>query len=505
MTVAYSCRSMPTISRFMASDAFIRGLVGPLGGGKSSGCVWDLAQRGVAQRPGPDGVRRSRWVVIRNTNRQLEDSTIRTFLQWFPPHIHGSWLPSKGNYTIRSLKAAADEPAAEIEFQFRALDRPDQVGNLLSTEYTGGWINEGREVPWAVYDALMGRIGRFPAMRDGGASWFGLIADTNPPDTESDWYRFFEETDHSEAIEVMSKALVERGMPAIKPDQYAQCFKQPSGLGPQAENLPNLPPAYYERQAIGKGEDWIKIYLKGEYGFAVDGRPVFSDYSDATHCPENERLWPRLSPELPVYRSWDFGLTPACVFSQITATGRWIVTDELIATTIDQKGMGLDRFSDVVLEYCNRNLRGVEFVDVGDPAGRSRAESDEKTCFQIAWAKGIQMQPAPQTLSIRLEGTRKPMNSMTDGKPQFVLHPRCKRLRRALMGGYHYRRLRVSGERYTNEPDKNEYSHVADALTYAGAWLFGPALRTIRGPSEDEMARDSLLVQDRTRSTVTGY
>lgn len=500
MTVAYSCRSMPTISRFMASDAFIRGLVGPLGGGKSSGCVWDLAQRGVAQRPGPDGVRRSRWVVIRNTNRQLEDSTIRTFLQWFPPHIHGSWLPSKGNYTIRSLKAAADEPSAEIEFQFRALDRPDQVGNLLSTEYTGGWINEGREVPWAVYDALMGRIGRYPAMRDGGASWFGLIADTNPPDTESSWYSFFEETDHSEAVEVMSKALIARGLPGIAPDQYAQCFKQPSGLGPDAENMPNLPPAYYERQAIGKAEDWIKVYLKGEYGFTVDGKPVFPEYSDNVHCPPDERSWPKLTADLPIYRSYDFGLTPACIFSQITPDGRWIVTDELVASA-----MGFDEFSDTVLEYSGRHLRGCEFIDVGDPAGQQRAQTDAKTCFQIGAAKGMNIQPAPQTLQIRLEGTRKPMRTLSNGKPQFLIHPRCKKLRKALLGGYAFRRLHVSGERYTSEPNKNEHSHVADALSYAGAFLFGPALRSIRGPSEDEMARDSLLVQDRTRSSVTGY
>lgn len=485
----------------MDSNAFVRGLVGPLGGGKSSGCVWDLAQRGVAQRPGLDGVRRSRWVVIRNTNKQLEDSTIRTFLAWFSPHIHGSWLPSKGNYIIRSLKAAANEPAAEIEFQFRALDRPDQVGNLLSTEYTGGWINEGREVPWAVFEALMGRVGRYPPVREnGGPSWFGICSDTNPPDTESDWYDFFEEADHTEAVEVLSKALVERGQPAIAVEDYAQCFKQSSGLGPDAENLPNLPVAYYERQAIGKSDDWIKVYLRGEYGFTVDGKPVFAEYSDSIHCPENEKLWPRINRDCPIYRSYDFGLTPACVFSQITPEGRWIVVDELVATD-----MGFDQFSDQVLQHCNRVFRGIEFIDVGDPAGNQRSQNDTKTCFQIGHAKGMLIQPAPQTLRIRLEGTRKPMRMLIDGKPQFLMHPRCKKLRKALLGGYNYRRLKVSGERYTDEPDKNLHSHVAEALSYAGAWLFGASLRDRDLPSDNEFERDSRLMSDRTRSAVTGY
>ena len=498
MAAVYSCRNMPTISRFMDSDAFFRGLVGPLGGGKSSGAVWDLVQRGVRQAPGPDGIRRSRWVVIRNTNKQLDDSTIRTFLQWFPPHIHGSWLASKNNYIIKSLKAAKDELAAEIEFQFRALDRPDQVGNLLSTEYTGGWINEGREVPWAVFEALSGRVGRYPAQRDGGPSWYGIISDTNPPDTDSEWYKFFEEQDHSEAIAALNKAMIGRGLKPIPLDGYAQCFQQPDGLTPQAENIANLPPGYYERLAIGKSDDWIKVYIRGQYGFTIDGKAVFPEYMDSMHCPEEERLWPRTIRGEPIYRSFDFGLTPACVFSQITPDGRWIVVDELVS-----KEMGFDEFSDEVLEHSTRHYRGCEFIDIGDPAGNQRSQTDTKTCFQIGAAKGMQIQPAPQTLRIRLEGTRKPLRTLRDGKPQFVLHPRCKRLRKALLGGYHYRRIQVSGERYTSEPDKNMHSHVADALTYAGAWLFGPAL--VERDIEDNDGRNSALLSDRTRSSITGY
>lgn len=496
--VGYSCRDMPTIGRFMDSDAFVRGLVGPLGGGKSSGCVWDLVMRGVNQQPMLDGHRRSRWVVIRNTNKQLEDSTIRTFLQWFPPHIYGDWRPSKGNYVLRQAAATANEPAAEIEFQFRALDRPDQVGNLLSTEYTGGWLNEAREIPWAIPEALMGRVGRFPPVAQmAKPGWFGIVMDTNPPDTDSDFYRFFEDMDHSEAVEMLSAVLVKRGLPPVSVSDYSRIFKQPSGLGPAAENLNNLPPAYYERQQIGKSDDWIKVYLRGEYGFTVDGKPVFAEYSDGLHCPDNERLWPKTIRGLPIYRSFDFGLTPACVWSQVTPDGRWIIVDELTS-----RSMGFTQFSDEVIRHSNQFYAGAEFIDVGDPAGLQRAQTDERTCFEIAHAKGIAMQAAPQTLTIRLEGTRLPMRMLIGGRPQFQIHPRCKRLRKALLGGYHFRRLRVSGERYTPEPDKNEYSHVADALGYAGAWIFGQQLRQQVQMQSHDRPR---LVDDRTRSMTTGY
>jgi hypothetical protein len=458
-------------------------------------------QRGLMQKPGTDGVRRSRWCVVRQSYRQLEDSTMKTVFQWYPPHQFGDWLSSKHNFTIKALKADHGEPNAEIELCFRALDRPDQIGNLLSTEYTGGWINEGRDVAWPVWEALIGRVGRYPAAKDGGSSWFGLISDTNPPDTDSDWYRFFEEKDHSEDIERYNAALLKRDPNAkiLTPATFSGIFKQPSGLGPLAENTSNLPPGYYERQAIGKSDDWIKVYLKGEYGFTLDGKPVFPEYSDELHCPSDERKQPRTIEGLPIYRSYDFGLTPACVFSQITPEGRWIVVDELVATD-----MGFDKFSDEVLEHSNRHYGDEEFIDIGDPAGNQRSQTDEKTCFEIAWVKGIAMQAAPQAPLLRLEGTRKALRTLVSGKPQFVLHQRCRRLRKALMGGYHFRRKQVAAERYEEKPEKNQHSHVADALTYAGAWLFGQSLRSRSFDDEDDGGRMS-LVGDLTRSSTTGY
>ena len=496
----YDYRDVPTVRAFSECDAFFRGLMGCFGGGKSSGCVMEIPARGVAQVPGQDGVRRSRFVAVRNSYRQLEDSTIKTFLQWFPPYKFGTWKPSDHIYTLKAFKAAHGEPNAEIEVQFRALDRPDQVGNLLSTEYTGAWVNEARDIPWAVIDALSGRVGRDPAMRDGGPTWCGIVMDTNPPDTESEWYRFFEEKDHTEDIERLNRAIAAR-IPSFKPytvDSYVKIFKQPSGLSPNAENLKNLPPGYYERLAVGKSDDWVKIYIHGEYGFTQDGKPVFPEYSEQLHCPDDAKLLPKTVDGVPLYISFDFGLTPAAVFGQITPNGRWIIVDELVADD-----MGFDQFSDLVLLHVARFYRGLEIVYIGDPAGQQRSQSDEKTCFQIGAAKGMQIQPAPQTLRLRLEGTRKPMRMTIDGRPQFQLHPRCKRLRKALNGGYHYRRVHVSGERYEESPNKNQHSHVADALTYQGAWLFGQDMK--KRPVEDYDYSPGEQLRDTTRSRVTGY
>lgn len=496
----FATDDIPTIQAFMNSDAFIRGLMGPFGSGKSSGCIWDIVQRGLRQTPGRDGVRRSRWAVIRNTFPQLRDTTIRTVHSWFPYPMMGHWKATEHEYTLTSLIAPGDRKPAVIELLFRALDRPDHVRNLLSLDLTGAWVNEAREVPWAIIDALQGRVDRYPPKREGGATWAGIIMDTNPPDVDSAWYRFFEQQDHRDAV-----AELRAFMPGLTVDKYCKIFKQPSGLVPEAENRSNQSPGYWHRLAIGKTDEWIKVYCRGEYGFVTEGRAVFPEYHDNIHCPgaTNERRAPVTDERLPVHRGWDFGLTPACVFSQLSASGQWKIVDELCSDS-----MGIDRFSDRVMSHSSQHFPDSEFIDVGDPAGESRSETDERTCFSILHGKGIMIESGLQSPQIRQESVRRPLRQFDDdGSPAFNLHPRCTRLRRAFMGGYHYRKIQLAGtERWAEKPEKNSYSHPADALQYTATRLFGPSLQ-YRGEQVDNdlIELNSRLVQDRSRSRVTGY
>ena len=480
----YSYKDAPTLKAFSKSDAFIRGLMGPLGGGKSSACVIEIIRRGLAQRPGKDRVRRTRWLVVRNTYKQLEDTTIKTFLQWLPANLYGKWTPSDHNYLITGF------PGAEIEVLFRALDRPDHVRNVLSLELTGAWINEAREVPWAIVEALQGRVTRFPAKRDGGATWTGIFMDTNPPDVDSKWFKFFEETDHSEAVSEMAKFI-----PGMTLEKYYAIFKQPSGLGVEAENLSNLDTGYYQRLIGGKSEEWINVYLKGEYGFVVEGRPIYPEYYDSIHCKEVSTV-----SGSPVYRGFDFGLTPACVFAQMTPSGQFIVVDELVSDS-----MGIDRFSDIVLEHTAKEFHGRVFVDIGDPAGQQRAQTDEKTCYQILASKGIDIWPGKQDLTIRIESVRKPLSRLiARGQPGFLLHPRCKTLRKGFLGAYCYRRKQVSGEHYDPKPEKNMYSHCHDALQYIATEIFAEGLTTPYCASNND--DDNFLCAHASgRSEITGY
>lgn len=443
--IRYSYAGVPTIKRFSESDAFMRGLMGPFGSGKSSGCVIEIVRRAHQQSPGPDGVRRSRWAVIRNTYQQLRDTTIKTFHEWLPPELFGNHLTTHKEYSVTGF------PGVHIEVMFRALDRPDDIKNLLSLELTGAWVNEAREVPWSIIEALQGRVGRYPSRRAGGASWHGIIMDTNPPDDLSGWYRYFEE---------------------IRPHNAA-VFKQPSGMSPDAENVGNLPNGYYENLAEGKDDEFVKVYVRGEYGFVMDGKPMYPEFLDSAHVGDCGPVAGK-----PIRRGWDFGLTPACTFSQMLPSGRWAVFDELVSDN-----MGADRFSDEVLKMSGDRYAGFEFEDIGDPAGEQRAQSDATTCFQVLQGKGINIRGGEQDMSARLESVKHPLNRMVDGKPMFILHPRCKMLRRGFQGGYHRRRIQTGTERYADKPEKNAYSHPHDALQYDATELFSGVVKGHKGRS----------------------
>lgn len=70
--------------RFHADDSFVRGIMGPIGSGKSVACVIEIISRALRQAPNQDGVRRTRWAVIRNTYPELTSTTIKTWMDWLP-------------------------------------------------------------------------------------------------------------------------------------------------------------------------------------------------------------------------------------------------------------------------------------------------------------------------------------------------------------------------------------------------------------------------------------
>lgn len=420
----------PIAAKFMRSNARLKGIRGPWGSGKTTTCIMEILRRAQDQQPGPDGIRRSRVPAIRNTYPDLKMTTIKSWHDWVPKDM-GRWV-SMGPPTHHIQRGDVD-----LEMIFLALDNPDDVKKLFSLDISFSWINEAKFVPKPIIDFLTGRVGRYPAVRNGGVTWPGIIMDTNSMDEDHWWYDVAEEN---------------------KVDGW-EFFTQPSGLDPMAENIENLPKDYYINLMKGKSADWIKVYIENNYGYVQEGKPVWAGYSDTIHCQPTMPI-----PKSPITIGIDFGLTPAAIFAQRDAMGGWRVLSELVATD-----MGAVRFAALLSAELRGKYSGFEFEVIGDPAGDNRAQTDETTPMMILRAAGIPIRPAPTNDVVqRVEAVAVTLNRLIDGKPGFILDPSCKVLRKAMIGAYQYRRLQLGGaERYTDKPDKNQYSHVADALQYA--------------------------------------
>jgi hypothetical protein len=137
------------------------------------------------------------------------------------------------------------------------------------------------------------------------------------------------------------------------------------------------------------------------------------------------------------------------------------VTEDMSAVTFAPE---LKRYISTTYPHFTGTFKGW-----GDPSGGRGGEATDDTAHEIIRGSGL---PCTGTASnkpiLRRSALELPMiENCMDGKPRFVLLPKCKIIRKGLKGGFCYKRLQTNGERYTEEPDKNKYSHPVEALEYA--------------------------------------
>ena len=378
----------------------------------------------------------------------------------------------------------------ELEVIFLALDRPEDVKKLLSLELTGIWINEAREIPKSIIDACTMRVGRFPSMKDGGCTWTGVIADTNAPE-EDHWWPIM-----SGEVPIPDHISKEEAKMLVKPDNW-QFFTQPAGMvetkdtdgtvtgyepNKLAENKNNMRKDYYPNIVMGKTKSWIDVYVMNRLGSIKDGKPVYPMFAPDVHVAKEEIP---VAAGLPVYIGLDFGLTPAGVMAQ-KVRGRWLILQEIVAFD-----MGIVKFTEVLRQEISTRYSQSEVIIFGDPAGDFRAQTDESTPFQILRGAGLNARPAPSNdVSLRLESVSAPLGRMVDGSSGLLIDPRCRTIIKGFEGGYQYRRMQVSGERYDDKPEKKPFlSHSRCFAVFDAGFRRGQA--DIAEPADGDQAISS--------------
>ena len=453
------------IAEFVASSRLCDVIQGPFGSGKTKALCARIMRHAQEQVKSPiDGIRYSRFAIIRNTVPDLIRTTIRTWLETFPEREYGRFI---GGAVKQHFIRFAD---VQCDVDFLSLDKEEDIRKLRSTEYTGVAWNE---VSYAMRDLFVEsfRCLRYPPKEHGGPNpWRGIIADTNPPD-EDHWLGI-----------MTGQVEMPVGLPEDEQAQYAWpqgwgFYKQPAALieefddrglltgykiNQKAENLSNLPEGYYQdllRAAPSKA--WIDSRLMNRITLVVDGQPVWPMFRREFHVAR-EALKPVDGRDVIV--ALDFGrVYPAALF------GQQINDRDYIQYEILGFNEPATVFAPRIKRFLETHYPGSRVRFTGDPKGRDKGQATDQSSYEIYAWHGMQVTACPvkgNDIQTRTEAVAFVLNDNPSGVNRLVISPACRTLISGMSGRYHLVR-EDDGEL---RPKKDKYSNLCDTLQY---WLIG--------------------------------
>lgn len=419
--------------------------------GKTVGCIEEILLWAIAQEPF-EGVRRTRFAVVRATYPSLKSTTLRTWDYWIP----GELFPVKQSvpFECKIKFTLPDATRVECEVLFLAVETEDDVKKLKSFELTGGYVNEVFEVSRSVVTTLFERTGRYPPKEQGGPTRRGVWGDTNSP-SERHWYAKDE----------------------LNPPKNWKFYVQPAPLirqrndegetigwerNPEAENIDNLAGGYryYEDQVPGLKEDQLRVNIENKFGAIYAGRPVYDkEWSDDMVVPGGLHLNPGEKILIGIDTS---GLNPAAVIGQ-TGMGSLALLDEILAldTPFEQF------LTEALLPLLRVRYAGYAVLAIVDPSNPRDARTGFTPLQQLV-LKGIPAVVAPtNNPKLRLDAVKHFMTR----RQGLLVDPRCTLLREGFAGGYYYPQVKNSDGVFKEEPAKNDLAHLQEGLQYLALHL----------------------------------
>jgi hypothetical protein len=441
---------------------FIRG---PVGSGKSSGCIWHIVLNAFKQRVAPDGIRYSNYGIIRASYPALKSTVVKSWKIWFRDLVKIIYdTPIRG---VMTLDHPDGVTTCQIDLNFIALDREEDVNKLQSLELTGCHINEAAEIPPGVHQMLKSRINRFPAKKDGGVTDPFIICDYNSVPSDHWLYTLAEETEapkHNFYHQPPALLKVDPGEGHIV-DAAGNYYK----VNPDADNIENLEDDYYEDQVYGADPDWVNVMILNNYGELRTGKPVYPEYIDSIHY-DAKLTDAQLG--LPIIIGMDLGLTPAAAFMQLTPTGKLIIFDEIVT-----EDCSIRKFcEDYLKPHIQNNYSRFNFMLIIDPAATIRSQNDARSASEIIGGSpplgsGLPYRTAKTQNELKRREAVVYFLRKVNG---FSIGPKCPYIRKGFISEYKYEKKRVAvsnvrGSNHQNfkeKPEKNLFSHVHDAIQY---------------------------------------
>lgn len=425
-------------------------VLGPVGSTKTTSCLYWLMLRAMTQEPSPDGIRRTRFGLIRNTLVNLKQTVLKDILSLFAGLAE--WRSSENTVWIRIEDV-------ECEMMLLGLDKPEDLRRLLSLQLSGVYINEVREIDYATIFAAFSRTGRFPSAKHGKVkcTYRFLIADSNMGVDGSQLHTFLEVTKH----------------PAV---MYVH---QPSALSVGNDWIQYLPDGYYDDLMIGTTRAWIDTHIHAKWSADLSGEPIFAQVFNQFFHVAKTHL--QVLPATPVVVGVDPGINPAAVFAQMTPGGQVRVLRELYALNTLMTTF-LDSY--ILPLMASPGFAGKQFYFTMDPAGINRHAVSGVSAKGLFESKGLDVtlastndiDPRIKVIETYLTEIRNMeehtlYQSLVELKqqgpsPALLIDPMCPVLIEALESKYRYKRKKITQELEDKPEKKHPISDVTDACGY---------------------------------------
>lgn len=475
----------PVANAFLHDDSFISIGIGPVGSAKTLTALQKGIRNGAMQKGRRDrnGViwRKSRVGVLRESYPNI-DANILPSWHRIVPRASGKFN-AKAPYTHHfkkglrfDLESGKPIDILDITYEFRA------IGDSTVQEIMRGWeinmliVDEGDLQPRDVISYGSGRVGRFSDLDPSSVVNPQIVVVSNMPWTDNWLFEMAFQKSLGDALSDKELAELEAFMPGRK---LISSFIQPGGRDPEAENLHNLEPGYYIRQAIlNKGDpDYVDRMIDNKPVPRRWGQPVYAGFRHHVHVAKEPLKW---DAKRLLIIGLDQGLNAAAVAMQ---RGQHNEIRSLRETVLFRKDnekillkIGPTAFGKAVMKMVNDLAPGIEpsmIRFVADPAAfasRDRAdnEHDWVLAVEAQLPKGCRIHRAKsQSPTLRQEAIR----TKQDVHGGYLVDASCSTLIAAHLGKYHFVKQEMLNDELRGETLpvlKNIWSNVADAEQYAG-------------------------------------
>lgn len=312
------------------STAFINVAYSPRGEGKTTGGLFStiyhaLHLTGVEFWP-------MRWAIVRDTRRNIGISTARTIKEWFPPPLT-HWRGKEDEPETITLYI---DGMAAVVYDCFGVDTPADLSRFQSYEASGGvWIEE--PAPAAtnsefISSGISETVLAVAITSVRGARNPRIQLSFNPPPathwTAQLWH----------LPGYLEPGSIEEDMPQLQREareeirKMSRVFLLPPGSN---KALDTKTPGYRERNRIALmatgRTDLVARLVEGRVGYAKIGESVTPGFSGSHIVPETNVL-----PERPFFIAYDYGLQPAAIVAQLTASGHLHIH---FACALENQGM----------------------------------------------------------------------------------------------------------------------------------------------------------------------